>query len=65
MDNCEVYALTWDDIFKSFEIKHKSILERLKYDRERMSNELMAAVSDTEGREKADTLTKIAVAQVL
>ena len=65
VDNCEVYALTWDDIFKSFEIKHKSMLERLKYDRERVANELMAEVSDTEGREKADTLTKIAVAKVL
>ena len=65
VDNCEVYALTWDDIFKSFEIKHKPMLERLKYDRERVANELMTEVSDTEGREKADTLTKIAVAKVL
>lgn len=65
VDNCEVYALTWDDIFKSFEIKHKPMLERLKYDRERVANELMAEVSDIEGREKADTLTKIAVAKVL
>ena len=32
---------------------------------ERVANELMAEVSDTEGREKADTLTKIAVAKVL
>ena len=65
VDNCEVYALTWDDIFKSFEIKHKPMLERLKYDRERVANELMAEVSDTEGREKADALTQIAGAQVL
>lgn len=65
VDNCEVYALTWDDIFKSFEIKHKPMLERLKYDRERMANELMAEVSDTEGREKADALTQIAVAREL
>ena len=65
VDNCEVYALTWDDIFKSFEIKHKPMLERLKYDRERVANELMAEASDTEGREKADVLTQIAVAQVL
>lgn len=65
VDNCEVYALTWDDIFKSFEIKHKPMLERLKYDRERVANELIAEVSDIEGREKADTLTKIAVAKVL
>ena len=65
VDNCEVYALTWDDIFKSFEIKHKPMLERLKYDRERVANELMAEVSDTEGREKADALTQIAVAREL
>ena len=30
-----------------------------------MSNELMAEVCDTKAREKADTLTKIAVAHVL
>lgn len=65
VDNCEIYALTWDDIFKSFEIRHKSMLERLKYDRERVANELMAEVSNTEGREKVDALTEIAVAQVL
>ena len=41
------------------------MLERLKYDRERVANELMAEVRDTEGREKADALTQIAVAQVL
>ncbi|MCQ5256710.1 hypothetical protein [Mediterraneibacter faecis] len=41
------------------------MLERLKYDRERVANELMAEVSDIKGREKADTLTKIAVAKVL
>lgn len=41
------------------------MLERLKYDREQVANELMAEVSDSEGREKADTLTRIAVAEVL
>ena len=63
-DNCEVYALTWDDVFKSFEIKHKPMLERLKYDKERVANELMAEVKDVEGREKVDALTRIAVTEV-
>lgn len=63
VDNCEVYAFTWDDIFKSFEMKHKPLLERLNYDRERVANELMAEVSGAEGREKADALTEIAVVQ--
>lgn len=64
-DNYEVYALTWDDIFKSFEIRHKFMLDRLKYDRERIANELMNEVSDSEEREKADTLTEMAVIQTL
>lgn len=64
VENCEVYALTWDDIIKSFEIKHKPMLERLKYDREQVANELMEEVNSAEGREKADALTEIAVAQV-
>lgn len=49
---------------KSFEIKHKPMLERLKYDREQVANELMEEVNGAEGREKADALTEIAVAQV-
>ena len=64
VENCEVYALTWDDIIKSFEIKHTPMLERLKYDREQVANELMEEVNGAEGREKADALTEIAVAQV-
>ena len=64
VENCEVYALTWDDIIKSFEIKHKPMLERLKYDREQVANELMEEVNGAEGREKADALTEIAVTQV-
>lgn len=65
VDNCEVYALTWDDIFKGFEIRHQPMLGRLKYDRERVANELMEEVGDTEGRKKADTLTKIAVEKIM
>lgn len=64
VDNCEVYALTWDDIFKSFEMRHKPLLERLNYDRERVTNELLVEVISVEGREKADALTEIAINQV-
>lgn len=63
--NCEVYAFTWDDIFKNFEITHNAMLERLKYDRELMANELMIEVKNSEGREKANALTEIAIAQGL
>jgi len=61
LENYEVYALTWDDIFKSFEIKHKPLLDRLKYDREKIANEMMAEVSDVEGREKVNALTEMAL----
>ncbi len=61
LENYEVYALTWDDIFKSFEIKHKPLLERLKYDREQVANELMAEVNDVEGRAQVNALTQIAI----
>ena len=53
VENCEAYALTWDDIIKSFEIKRKQMLERLKYDREQVANELMEEVNGAEGREKS------------
>lgn len=36
VDNYEVYAFTWDDIFKSFDLRHSFILEKLNYDREHL-----------------------------
>lgn len=29
----EIYALTWDDLFRTFEIKHKYLLDKLEYDK--------------------------------
>ncbi|WP_313126050.1 ATP-binding protein [Proteiniclasticum ruminis] len=40
IENYEIYALTWDDVFKSFEISHSHILERLKLDKEAIANEI-------------------------
>lgn len=60
VDSYEVYALTWDDIFQSFELKHKHMLERLKYDREKIASELLEEVKNLEGRDKVDSLTEIA-----
>ena len=64
VENCEIYAFTWDDVFKRFEIRHKPMLERLKYDREQIAKELMEEVHNTEKRAKADALTEMAIAQV-
>lgn len=40
IENYEIYALTWDDVFKSFEISHSHILEKLKLDKEALANEI-------------------------
>lgn len=36
----EIYALTWDDLFMSFEIKHKYLLDKLEFDKNAISEEL-------------------------
>lgn len=61
IDNYEVYALTWDDVFKSFELRHAPILKRLKYNQEQMAKELLDEVANSEGREKVNALTELAV----
>lgn len=40
VDNYEVYAFTWDDIFKSFDLRHGFILEKLNLDRNNLVNDL-------------------------
>lgn len=64
IDNYEVYALTWDDIFKSFELRHAPLLKRLNYDREKLAEELMNEVKHEDGRNKVNTLRDIAVNEV-
>ncbi len=64
VENYEVYAYTWDDVFKSFELRHAPILKRLKYDREQLAKELMDEVASDEGRGKVDALTDIAVSTI-
>ncbi|HMK07347.1 MAG TPA: hypothetical protein VK476_07450, partial [Flavobacterium sp.] len=40
LDNCEIYALTWDDLFRAFEIKHKYLLEKLNFDKKAIHEHL-------------------------
>lgn len=40
--NYEIYAMTWDDIFHSFEIKHKFLFDKLQFDKNILSEELKA-----------------------
>lgn len=64
VENYEVYAYTWDDVFKSFELRHAPLLKRLKYDREQLATELLQEVEGREGRDKVDNLTSIPVGEV-
>ena len=36
----EIYAMTWDDIFKSFELKHQYILDKLELDKNKLKEEI-------------------------
>lgn len=56
-DSYELYALTWDDIFKSFDIRHSFILNRLKYDRSLLIEELKIN-ENTPSRETVNMLVK-------
>lgn len=40
IDDFEIYALCWDDIFTNFNLKHGFMLDRLKFNRDMLSNEL-------------------------
>lgn len=64
VENYEVYALTWDDVFKSFELRHAPLLKRLNYDREKLAEELMKEIENEEGRDKVNVLTNIAVEKI-
>lgn len=63
VDSYEVYAYTWDDVFKSFELRHAPMLQRLNYDRDILAKELLEEVKSAEEREKVDALTKIATSK--
>jgi len=36
----EIYALTWDDLFRTFEIKHQYLLDKLDFDKNSIQDEL-------------------------
>ncbi|MBY2719475.1 hypothetical protein KWV68_19440, partial [Clostridioides difficile] len=55
-DKFEIYAMTWDDVFKSFEIRHKYLLDKLSIDKSMIQDELEAKGIDL-SRKSADILT--------
>lgn len=59
----EIYAFTWGDVFHSFEMRFAPLLEKLKYDREQIANELSATTDHADGRERVDNLVEQAVSE--
>lgn len=55
-DRYEIYAMTWDDVFKSFEIRHRYLLDKLNIDKSIIQDELLAKGIDL-SRESANELT--------
>lgn len=57
VDKYEIYAMTWDDVFRNFEIRHKYLLEKLEFDKTAIQEELnLQGISI--GREASDVITK-------
>lgn len=56
IENYEVYALTWDDVFKSFELRHSFLLDKLKVDQEAIATELTEKTGDTKSKDVADAI---------
>lgn len=57
LGNYEIYAMTWDDVFKSFEINHRYILNKLEFNKVLIKDEV-DNLSDEEGRALVDEITQ-------
>lgn len=42
IQNYEIYALTWDDVFMNFDLRHKFLVDKLEFDRSAIQAELKA-----------------------
>lgn len=60
-DKYEIYALTWDDIFTSFDIRHSFMLDKLKYNRDVLLEKFNAEHPEA-SRDKVNALTDMAIA---
>ena len=60
-ENYEIYAFVWDDVFKSFELRHSFLLDKLNYNKETIIKEI-ETMKDGNNREAADKLTKSIIA---
>lgn len=54
-ENFEIYAMTWDDVFLSFDHRESFILDKLNFDKQVLHDEIEAYKKSREG---SDSLTK-------
>lgn len=57
IDNYEVYALTWDDVFQSFDLRHAFLLDKLQMDKDAIAAEIEKTTGAEKSRKTADALT--------
>lgn len=57
VENYEVYALTWDDLFRSFELRHAFLLDKLKTDKESIAQEIEEKAGGENSRATVDKMT--------
>ncbi len=62
-NNYEIYALTWDDVFKMFDLRHSFMLDKLKYDRDEIAKEINDSFSE-ENRDTTNVLTEKAICEI-
>lgn len=55
----EMYAMTWDDLFRTFEIKHSYLLDKLEFDKQSIKEELRLKGITIDGFGSNDVTTKI------
>lgn len=53
----EIYAMTWDDLFRTFEIKHNYLLEKLEFDKSAIKEELQLKGISLDSK-SSDAITK-------
>ena len=61
VENYELYALTWADVFKSFELRHSFLLKKLKIDQEAIEKDISQQLGNSTGREVVNNLTALAL----
>lgn len=54
-DQFEIYAMTWDDVFMLFEIKHRFLLDKLDFDKKTIEEEIKLC---TNNRHESDKIVE-------